>query len=791
MLLKKEYINLKINNLDYFCEKNLVLIDALACNNIEVPRFCFNENLSIAGNCRMCLIELKNSIKPIASCAINVIPNMEVFTNTKLVKQAREYILEFLLINHPLDCPICDQGGECDLQDEVYTFGTDRGRFYEYKRAVLNMFCSPIIKLILTRCIHCTRCVRFFEEIGGIPFFGMINRGHNMQISSYTKKNLINFELSGNVIDLCPVGALTFKPSAFIGRAWEYDQGYTIDFFDTFLSNIRIDYKNNYKIIRILPNINFENDWIHDKTRLFFDIFNFEKRYKDPYHLRKNYYVKTTWHYILKYTIVAFLETKIKLLFLGDFLDLNTLLNIKIFKHFSNSYLKTELDYRVVSKKTKKNLNFFCFFKKISKNDKYIFNNILKFINFNILHNLMLINCNIRYEIPLLNAKLRSYSLLNKYFNIYVFGSIKNINFKYISLENNIKDFYNFLEGKKWYCNKFINFYYLTKNISFKINQNLFGISNFILSINYSFEYFNDFIYKKLNYWNYNVYTLINTLQPNITLLNSFFLNLFNSPINFSFKSYKKKRKLIYYINTNVFDKLIRRKIKKLFFNKKQKNKFYYFGWKQNILTYEFNKKEWPCTVSQKLTFNVQIYQGIFPEIFFKDWYKKKYNIIMPVKNLFEYNSFTFKFDGQIKNFFKIFERTLFKTHNEIFINLLNIYIPYKFNIVRLWRRYEEKNKTKLNILEKVNSNYGKNYNINIFYLSLFNKNFSTENKIYYICFKSIIKFNYIKTNIIYYKNYFLINYFNKYYNNRDVISNLSELILISSKFLKKHTNFK
>jgi len=219
MNINKLYINFKINNINYNCKKDLVLIDALACNNIEIPRFCFNENLSIAGNCRMCLIELKNSVKPIASCAVNVMENMEIYTNTKLVKQAREHILEFLLINHPLDCPICDQGGECDLQDEVYTFGGDRGRFYEYKRAVLNMECSPIIKLILTRCIHCTRCVRFFEEVGGIPFFGMINRGHNMQISTYTKKNQIKFELSGNVIDLCPVGALTFKKSEFVGRA--------------------------------------------------------------------------------------------------------------------------------------------------------------------------------------------------------------------------------------------------------------------------------------------------------------------------------------------------------------------------------------------------------------------------------------------------------------------------------------------------------------------------------------------------------------------------------------------
>lgn len=208
-------INFFVNNIQYEIEKDVLLIEALARNNIEIPRFCFNEDLSVAGNCRMCIVEVKNILKPVVSCALNVAENMVIFTNSKLVKQARENILEFLLINHPLDCPICDQGGECDLQDQSYIFGSDRGRFYEFKRAINNIFAGPIIKTILTRCIHCTRCVRFFEEKSGTPFFGMINRGYNMQIQNI---KIPNFELSGNVIDLCPVGALTFKPNAFIGR---------------------------------------------------------------------------------------------------------------------------------------------------------------------------------------------------------------------------------------------------------------------------------------------------------------------------------------------------------------------------------------------------------------------------------------------------------------------------------------------------------------------------------------------------------------------------------------------
>lgn len=212
-------IKYQVNDIEYKGLAGTILIESLSCNNIEIPRFCFHESLSIAGNCRLCLIEIKNSNKPIASCAINISENMYIYTNTKLVKDARENILEFLLINHPLDCPVCDQGGECDLQDQALIFGNDRGRFYEEKRAILDDFCSPIIKTILTRCIHCTRCVRFFEEICGEPFLGMINRGYNMQISLYNENTIINSELSGNVIDLCPVGALTFKPTAFQGRA--------------------------------------------------------------------------------------------------------------------------------------------------------------------------------------------------------------------------------------------------------------------------------------------------------------------------------------------------------------------------------------------------------------------------------------------------------------------------------------------------------------------------------------------------------------------------------------------
>jgi NADH dehydrogenase/NADH:ubiquinone oxidoreductase subunit G len=190
-----------------------------ACNsvNIDIPKFCYHEKLSIAGNCRMCLVEIKGIMKPIASCALPINNNMVIFTNSNLVKKAREGILEFILLNHPLDCPICDQGGECDLQDQALIYGSDRGRFYEYKRSVNNKNCGSLVKTVMTRCIHCTRCVRFVDEFIGNKYLGLIGRGSSIEISNFLSKSILS-EVSGNLIDLCPVGALTSKPYSFVAR---------------------------------------------------------------------------------------------------------------------------------------------------------------------------------------------------------------------------------------------------------------------------------------------------------------------------------------------------------------------------------------------------------------------------------------------------------------------------------------------------------------------------------------------------------------------------------------------
>ncbi len=271
------------------------LLQAAEEAGAEIPRFCFHERLSIAGNCRMCLVEAKGGPpKPVASCAMGVKdmrpgPNgepPEIFTNTPMVKKAREGVMEFLLINHPLDCPICDQGGECDLQDQAMAFGIDESRYSESKRAVEDKYIGPLVKTIMTRCIHCTRCVRFTTEVAGISELGLLGRGEDAEITTYLEKAMTS-ELQGNVIDLCPVGALTSKPYAFQARPWELTKTETIDVMDAVGSNIRVDTRGS-EVMRIMPRVNeaTNEEWISDKTRFIWDGLK-TQRLDRPY-IRKN-----------------------------------------------------------------------------------------------------------------------------------------------------------------------------------------------------------------------------------------------------------------------------------------------------------------------------------------------------------------------------------------------------------------------------------------------------------------------------------------------------------------------
>ena len=245
----------------------MTVLQACEAAGVEIPRFCYHERLSIAGNCRMCLVAMKGSPKPVASCAMPAADGMVIETDTPAVHKMRRGVMEFLLINHPLDCPICDQGGECDLQDQAVAYGFDRSRFHENKRAVEDKNLGLLIKTIMTRCIHCTRCIRFAREVAGVPELGATGRGEHMEVGTYVEKALTS-ELSGNMIDLCPVGALTSKPYAFVARPWELSKTESVDVMDAVGSNIRVDARGP-EVLRVLPRLNEDvnEEWISDKTR--------------------------------------------------------------------------------------------------------------------------------------------------------------------------------------------------------------------------------------------------------------------------------------------------------------------------------------------------------------------------------------------------------------------------------------------------------------------------------------------------------------------------------------------
>ena len=285
----------KVDGIEVEVPAGATVLQACEAAGKEIPRFCYHERLSIAGNCRMCLVEVKpGPPKPQASCALPAADNQEIFTNTPMVKNAREGVMEFLLINHPLDCPICDQGGECDLQDQSVAYGRGSSRFDENKRAVTEKYMGPIVKTVMTRCIQCTRCVRFAEEVAGVEEIGAIYRGENMQITSYLEQ-AVTSELSGNVVDLCPVGALTSKPYAFEARPWELKKTLTIDVMDAVGTNIRLDSRGR-QVLRCVPRVNDDvnEEWASDKTRHAVDGL-VRKRLDRPYVRRDGKLVPATW----------------------------------------------------------------------------------------------------------------------------------------------------------------------------------------------------------------------------------------------------------------------------------------------------------------------------------------------------------------------------------------------------------------------------------------------------------------------------------------------------------------
>lgn len=289
-------VKLTINGKEIEVEQGTALIQACEKAGAQIPRFCYHERLMVAGNCRMCLVESKGAPKPLASCAFPAMPGQQIFTDTPLVAKAREGVMEFLLANHPLDCPICDWGGECDLQDQSMRYGSDRSRFHEIKgkRAVEDKNLGPLVKTVMTRCIQCTRCVRYANDVAGVQDMGTTGRGNDLQIGTYIEKTM-NSEMSGNIIDLCPVGALTSKPYAFHARPWELKKTESVDVLDAVGSNIRVD-SRGVQVMRILPRTNDDvnEEWINDKTRFANDGLKYQ-RLTTPLIKQGDRFVPASW----------------------------------------------------------------------------------------------------------------------------------------------------------------------------------------------------------------------------------------------------------------------------------------------------------------------------------------------------------------------------------------------------------------------------------------------------------------------------------------------------------------
>ena len=413
-------LKLKVNNIDVEVEEGLTVLQACEKAGVEIPRFCYHEKLSIAGNCRMCLVEMEKSPKPVASCAMPAADGMNIKTNTALVEKARKGVMEFLLVNHPLDCPVCDQGGECDLQDQSMFYGVDKSRFKENKREVSEKNMGPLIKTQMTRCIHCTRCVRFATEVAGVPEIGAIGRGEDMQITTYLEQSMQS-ELSANVVDLCPVGALTSKPYVFEARPWELKKTESIDVMDAVGSNIRVD-TYDWEVKRVLPitNEDINEEWISDKTRYACDgLLN--QRLDKPFIKYNGKFEKGSWEEAYKIIKSKFENTsKDKICgFVGDLTNMET---SYIFKEFFDRTLdNNNYDFRSDNR-----------FLDTKSRENYLFNTSLNGIEEADL--IFLIGTNPRYEATILNARIRK-AYLNNNTKIISSNDLEDLTYPYTSLD--------------------------------------------------------------------------------------------------------------------------------------------------------------------------------------------------------------------------------------------------------------------------------------------------------------------------------------------------------------------
>ncbi len=522
-------LKLKVNDTEVEVEEGLTVLQACEKAGVEIPRFCYHEKLSIAGNCRMCLVEMEKSPKPIASCAMPAANGMVIKTNTPNIEKSRKGVMEFLLANHPLDCPVCDQGGECDLQDQSMFYGIDKSRFKENKRAVPDKNMGPLIKTQMTRCIHCTRCIRFATEIAGVPELGAIGRGEDMQITTYLEKS-IQSELSGNVIDLCPVGALTSKPYVFEARPWELKKTETIDVMDAVGSNIRVD-TYDWEVKRVLPVINEEinEEWISDKTRYACDgLLN--QRLDTPYVKYNNKFEKASWDEVYKIIKSKIKNTKKENIcgFVGDLANMEASF---IFKEFFDRTIDTN---KYDSKSFKRFIDN-------SVRENYLFNSTINGIEESDL--ILLIGTNPRFEATMLNARIRKAYLNNKT-KIISLNDVGDLTYPYQILNGKTQTIKDIIENKNEITNDIIN----SKKPLVVLGESFLELK----SANYLFYSLKEFLSKNNKFtkdWN-----PLNILFTDASTVGSIDLDLIDQNNNILDDLKQNKFEIIYLLNQDNLD---------------------------------------------------------------------------------------------------------------------------------------------------------------------------------------------------------------------------------------------
>ena len=523
---------LKVNDIEVEVEDGLTVLQACEKAGAEIPRFCYHEKLSIAGNCRMCLVEMEKSPKPIASCAMPAAEGMNIKTNTAFVEKARKGVMEFLLANHPLDCPVCDQGGECDLQDQSMFYGVDKSRFKENKRSVPEKYMGPLIKTQMTRCIHCTRCVRFATEVAGVSELGAIGRGEDMQITTYLEQSMQS-ELSANVIDLCPVGALTSKPYVFEARPWELKKTETVDVMDAVGSNVRVD-TYDWEVKRVLPLINedINEEWISDKTRYACDgLLN--QRLDTPFIKYNGKFEKASWDEVFK-IIKSKFENSSKEKICGFVGDLTNMETGYIFKEFfdrtlSNHNYDSRSDNRYVDVKEREN---------------YIFNSSINGIEDADL--IFLIGSNPRYEATILNARIRK-AFVNNNTKIISLNDVGDLTYPYESLDGQTQSIKNIFEGSDEISKKILD----AKHPMIIIGESLLKLN----SADYLFNLIKDFLNKNNKFtdnWN-----PLNNLSCDASTVGNFDLGIINNDINLIKDLKSNKFEIVYLVGQDdlEFDK--------------------------------------------------------------------------------------------------------------------------------------------------------------------------------------------------------------------------------------------